>query len=157
VSERKANRAPRYEGLVPASAKASRSARGSSRKSGTGCEVVLRKELRKLGLRFAINVASLPGCPDIVFRRDRLVVFCDGDFWHGRHLQQRLGKLARGHNSQYWIAKIQANVERDRRNMRTLRATGWRVLRLWESDISRAPAAIAATIAHGLVARRPTG
>ncbi len=80
-------------------------------------------------------MSSLPGRPDVVFPRQRLVVFCDGDFWHGRDWNNRLEKLKRGHNSAYWLAKIQANRDRDRRRGEQLQATGWVVLRLWETDI----------------------
>jgi DNA mismatch endonuclease (patch repair protein) len=63
------------------------------------------------------------------------VVFADGDFWHGRNLANRIVQLAKGHNSEYWIRKIQANVARDRRVRGQLNALGWRVIRVWESDI----------------------
>jgi DNA mismatch endonuclease (patch repair protein) len=63
------------------------------------------------------------------------VIFCDGDFWHGRDLQQRLEKLARGHNAAYWIAKVRRNVERDRQNTLALSAAGWNVLRFWETEV----------------------
>jgi DNA mismatch endonuclease (patch repair protein) len=77
------------------------------------------------------------GKPDIVFRRARVVVFCDGDFWHGRRRRERLDKLARGANAPYWTAKIAANAARDRRTTRVLRAAGWTVVRLWETDVLR--------------------
>lgn len=51
------------------------------------------------GLRYRCNVAYLPGKPDIVFARARIAIFCDGDFWHGRDLEERVKKLARGHNA----------------------------------------------------------
>jgi DNA mismatch endonuclease (patch repair protein) len=74
-----------------------------------------------------------------VFARNRLVVFCDGDFWHGRDLEHRIAKLGRGHNSRYWVSKIQRNVLRDKENRRVLEAAGWIVLRVWETDILRSP------------------
>jgi DNA mismatch endonuclease (patch repair protein) len=63
------------------------------------------------------------------------VIFVDGDFWHGRNLAKRLAKLSKGHNSGYWVRKIKSNVARDRRVCRQLRALGWRVIRVWETDI----------------------
>ena len=87
-------------------------------------------------------MAELPGRPDIAFLRARVVVFCDGDFWHGRNLKERLRKLSRGHNAPYWIAKISANVERDRRQTIGLEELGWLVLRFWESDIQEDPVLI---------------
>jgi DNA mismatch endonuclease Vsr len=101
---------PRFEVLRPASARASAAARGASRKRDTRCEILLRRALWALGLRYRVDVGDLPGRPDIVFRRARVAVFCDGDYWHGRDLEARLKKLARGHNPAYWVAKIRANV-----------------------------------------------
>lgn len=128
-------RIPSYKGLEPASARASAAARGSSRKTETRCEVRLRSVLWRAGLRFRKNVKGLPGKPDIVFPRQKLAVFCDGDFWHGRDWKARRQRLARGNNPDYWTAKISRNRERDRENTLKLEAEGWSVLRYWESDI----------------------
>lgn len=126
---------PSYSGLRPASPRASAAARGSSRKSDTQPEVKLRQILHRCGRRFRKNVRSLPGCPDIVFARAKIVVFCDGDFWHGRDWATRRGKLEIGTNGTYWIRKIEQNMSRDARNNAMLRRMGWQVLRFWESDI----------------------
>jgi DNA mismatch endonuclease (patch repair protein) len=115
---------------------------------------VLRSALRRLGLRYRVDVAALPGRPDIVFGPTRVAVFCDGDFWHGRDLEQRLSKLARGHNAPYWVAKIQSNVARDRRHDEALARGGWLVLRFWETDIARNAATLAARIAEAVSSRR---
>ena len=64
-----------------------------------------------------------------------MAVFCDGDFWHGRDWETRRQKLSRGTNSEYWLAKVQRNIERDQQNTRQLQAMGWTVLRFWESQI----------------------
>src|SRR5262249_34915412 len=97
---------------------------------------------------------SLPGCPDIVFPKRRVAVFCDGDFWHGRDLENRLAKLAKGHNANYWLAKITRNVARDVKNNLALKAAGWVVLRLWETDVLRAPQQAAEQIAEVLAKHR---
>lgn len=136
-------KAPSYKHLKPASPIASNAARGSSRKKDTRPEVALRKILWARGYRYRKDLASLPGRPDIVFASDRIAVFCDGDFWHGRDWQRRRRKLLRGHNPDYWVAKIKRNMERDRRNNRELEKAGWRVLRLWETDIMKSPEACA--------------
>jgi len=81
------------------------------------------------------SAPELPGKPDIILRKARIVVFVDGDFWHGRHWKQRRAKLARGSNAAYWIPKIEANIARDRRVTRALRKDGWIVLRFWETDL----------------------
>jgi DNA mismatch endonuclease (patch repair protein) len=88
-----------------------------------------------MGFRYRLHGDSLPGRPDLVFTKQRLLVFCDGDFWHGRNLERRLVKLAEGHNAGYWVAKVRRNAERDRLQARELERQGWRVLRLWETDI----------------------
>lgn len=142
--------APSFAGLRPATARASRAAVGSSIKLGTKCERLLRKALRELEIRYSLRSRQLPGRPDLVFRKARVVVFCDGDFWHGRKLGARLERLAAGHNASYWIAKIQANAARDRRNTRALRKLGWRVLRFWESEIVRAPERVADKVAKAV-------
>jgi DNA mismatch endonuclease (patch repair protein) len=99
-----------------------------------------------MGLRYRVDVATLPGRPDIVFPRQRLALFCDGDFWHGRDLDKRLRRLGAGHNAPYWTAKIRTNVARDRQVDSMLAALGWRVLRLWESDIKKDLGSVAARV-----------
>jgi DNA mismatch endonuclease (patch repair protein) len=99
-------------------------------------------------------VADLPGRPDIVFVGARVAVFCDGDFWHGRNLRERVRKLKRGHNAPYWVTKITSNVARDRRHDRDLVEEGWLVLRFWESDIHRDAAAIATRVAATVATRK---
>jgi DNA mismatch endonuclease (patch repair protein) len=135
---------PSYSGLQPASPRASAAARGSSRKSDTGPEVQLRRLLHRSGRRFLKNVRSLPGCPDIVFPRAKLVIFCDGDFWHGHDWSRRKLRLGKGTNSRYWISKIERNMARDADNQVRLECLGWRVLRFWESEIKKRPSAMLA-------------
>lgn len=130
---------PSFKGRKPASVAASAAARGSSKKSDTKHEVVLRKELWARGLRYRKDVTKLPGRPDIVFRAARVIVFCDGDFWHGRNWEERKQKLREGHNAPYWLAKIERNMERDRARTELLESEGWRVLRFWETDVLRDP------------------
>ena len=137
MTTRRRPRAASFKGLKAKSARTSAAARSSSRKRDTRCEVLLQKELHRRGLDFEPCVTDLLGAPDVVFRAARLVVFVDGDFWHGRNLSSRLKKLEGGHNGAYWSAKILGNVRRDRRTKRVLRAAGWRVLRFWESAIRR--------------------
>jgi len=94
-------------------------------------------------LRYRKNVKALPGKPDIVFIRAHVVVFCDGDFWHGHNWEEQKPKLRQGTNAKYWLSKIESNIERDRLNNALLEADGWSVLRLWETDIKRDPQAAA--------------
>lgn len=129
---------PSFKGLKPASEVASRSKRANSAQN-TKPEILLRRAMWRLGLRYRINVSTLPGKPDVVLSGARLVIFCDGDFWHGRYWESRREKLRQGWNADYWIAKIQKNMQRDLRNTALLEASGWYVLRLWESDITKDP------------------
>jgi DNA mismatch endonuclease, patch repair protein len=135
----KPRQTPSFGGLRPATIRSSSAARGASAKVNTRCELVLRRVLWRKGLRYRLHRADLPGRPDLVFVRQRVVVFCDGDFWHGRNLEARAAKLSRGHNASYWVAKVRRNVHRDRETDARLYEAGWAVLRLWETDILRAP------------------
>lgn len=131
---------PSFRGLLPASMAARRAAQSSSKKSHTKCELVLRRALWAAGFRYRLSLPGLPGRPDIIFPYEKVVIFCDGDFWHGRKLHSRLARLARGHNANYWTDKIRSNVARDRATTFRLRQAGWQVLRLWETDILSDPA-----------------
>jgi DNA mismatch endonuclease (patch repair protein) len=93
------------------------------------------------GWRFERNVADLPGKPDFVFRSARLIVFVDGDFWHGWQFPRWQGKLG-----EYWQKKIARNRRRDQLNFRRLRRLGWTVLRIWGHEVDRDLAAVAARV-----------
>ena len=144
--------APSFAGLNPASDAASRAKRANRRKD-TAHEILLRRTLWRLGLRYRKNVCTLPGTPDLVFAMARVVVFCDGDFWHGRYWIRLQRDLARRHNAAYWQAKISGNRERDVRNTALLSKQGWLVLRLWETDIKRDPGAASKRVQEVLQAR----
>lgn len=102
------------------------------RSKNTFPELAIRRSLHRLGLRFRVHDSSLPGCPDLVFRKARIAVFIDGDYWHGWRFPQWKTKLA-----PYWKAKIERNRERDARNFGKLRRHGWLVIRIWEHQIER--------------------
>jgi DNA mismatch endonuclease (patch repair protein) len=141
---------PSFAGREAASPQASGIKR-RNRKTDTTAELALRRVLWRLGLRYRVNKQGLPGTPDIVFPRQRIVVFVDGDFWHGRNWEQRKARLASGNNAAYWIAKIAYNRERDRNNELLLTELGWKVVRVWETDVVKDPE-WAATRILGLVA-----
>ena len=101
----------------------------------TAPEILLRKELWKLGYRYRLNVLNLPGKPDIVFERKKLIVFIDGEFWHGYKWQEK--KLKIKANREYWIKKIERNMERDKANTDKLISMGYVVLRFWEHEIKK--------------------
>lgn len=96
----------------------------------TTIEVTLRSALHRAGLRFRKNVRGILGTPDIVFHGSRLLVFVDGDFWHGYRFPQWGLSL-----SVFWQRKILRNRARDRRYHAKLRRDGWRVVRVWEHQI----------------------
>jgi len=75
--------------------------------------------------------STLPGKPDFVFRKERIAIFVDGDFWHGNPRRFRIPDS----NVKYWTAKIDSNRRRDLENNRKLRKLGWRVRRFWESAL----------------------
>jgi len=137
--------APRFTRFRPSSESASR-IKANLPRLNTSVEIRLRSSLWALGLRFRLHVRALPGNPDIVLRRHRAVIFVDGDFWHGRRWRLRRERLEHGSNSEYWIAKIEDNIRRDRAVTRRLRQAGWRVIRVWESDIKRDAGAVAARV-----------
>jgi len=145
---------PSFDGLVPASEASSRCKR-MNRNSGTRHECLLHSVLWRRGFRFRKNDKALIGRPDVVFRKERVAVFCDGDFWHGRQWRQLSRKLQAGTNASYWVQKIRANKLRDRRNDRLLARAGWHVVRLWETDILNDPVASAVAVEAVLRRRRP--
>ena len=144
--------APSYKGLKPAS-KASSRAMQQNRSAGTKAEILVERQLKKLGLRGKLNVPELPGRPDLVFHRARVAVFCDGDFWHGRNWSTLRQQLSHRVNSSYWLAKISYNIERDAQQRRALRKLGWKVLQFWETDILESPQRVAGRI-HSVVHER---
>lgn len=133
-------------GSFSPSSKYSSRVKRANRKKGSRHEVLIRREIRRLGLSFRTNVETLPGVPDIVFGAAKVAVFCDGDFWHGRNWRQLRRALLHRHNADYWVAKIKSNRARDRRVSRRLQKDGWLVIRIWESDILAGPMASAASI-----------
>lgn len=146
---------PSFAGLRPSSETASRAKR-ANKKHDTKPEMLLRRALWALGLRYRKHAAHLPGKPDIVFAAARVAVFCDGDFWHGRNWAVLRRQLLRRHNPDYWVAKIARNRRRDRGQTALLMKAGWTVLRLWETDILSDPEAAAAAVAREVSARVST-
>lgn len=103
------------------------------RSEGTKPEKLIAKGLREKKIYFANNVKTILGKPDFVFRRKRIVVFVDSDFWHGHKTRCIMPKS----NCIYWEQKIKRNKQRDKMVSRELKKMGWRVIRLWEKDIKQ--------------------
>lgn len=147
------SKVPRFDNLKPRNINASKVGLANVR-SSTKPELRLRRALWRAGLRYRLNAPDLPGRPDIVFRRLKLVIFCDGDFWHGRHWRKRKAKLKNGWNSRYWVAKIERNRERDREVNRQLARKGWSVIRVWETDLAKNVSPAVALIKSAIEGRR---
>ncbi len=101
----------------------------------TNIELTLRKALWKNGLRYRKNYNKLPGKPDIVFTKYKLAIFCDAEFWHGKNWCVLKEKLKNGKNSEFWVNKIERNINRDAETDKKLISMGWTVLRFWGNDI----------------------
>lgn len=142
-------KAPRYDDCEPATPAASKAKRRNPPK-GTRAELLLRQALWARGLRYRLHAKDLPGKPDVIFRRQRLAIFVDGDFWHGRNWGKRREKLKKGSNADYWLAKIGYNIERDKKNTALLEEMGWAVIRFWETDVLDGPNIAAREIVDAL-------
>lgn len=94
----------------------------------TSPEIIVRSMLHRMGYRFRLHVKKLPGKPDIVMSKHKLVVFVNGCFWHGHNCSD-------GHrpksNIKYWSQKLDRNADRDKKTKRLLRKNGWRVATIW--------------------------
>jgi len=101
----------------------------------TKIELMLRSALFKLGLRYYKNYSKLVGHPDIYFPTSKVVVFVDGDFWHGHYFDKQKDSLKK--NSEYWIEKIEKNMQRDTYVTHLLESDGYIVIRVWEDEIKK--------------------
>jgi DNA mismatch endonuclease (patch repair protein) len=98
-------------------------------------ELLLRKELWSRGLRYRKNVKKVFGHPDIAFIGKKIAVFCDSEFWHGYDWKNRKADIKS--NQDFWITKIERNMQRDIEVTETLRKDGWIVLRFWGKEIQK--------------------
>lgn len=103
----------------------------------TSIELKLRKALWKKGYRYRKNYNKLPGKPDIVLTKYRIVIFCDSEFFHGKDWEKLKLQLEKGKNSEFWINKISKNIERDEKIEKELNFMGWTVIRFWGKDINK--------------------
>lgn len=96
-------------------------------------EILLRRELWRRGLRYRKNVKTVFGHPDIAFMGKKVAIFCDSEFWHGYDWEHRKNDIKSRRD--FWIPKIERNMQRDVEVTGTLEATGWIVLRFWGKEI----------------------
>ena len=95
----------------------------------------LAKTLWHEGFRYWLNYKKLPGSPDIAIQKYHIAVFVDGEFWHGYDWERRKPRLKR--NREYWIEKIEENIERDSRVNKELVALGWTPIHFWTSEVKK--------------------
>lgn len=107
-------------------------------------ELILRRELWSRGLRYRKNVKSIYGKPDIVFIGKKVAVFCDSEFWHGYAWELYQDDFRSNHD--FWMKKIERNMQRDIEVNEKLRAEGWTVLRFWGKEIKEYTSSCADTI-----------
>jgi len=98
-------------------------------------ELKLRKALWHAGFRYRKNYRAVFGCPDIVFLRLKIAVFCDSEFWHGYDWENRKHDFKS--HQEFWIPKIERNMARDKEVNERLKAEGWTVLRFFGNEIKR--------------------
>ena len=103
----------------------------------TSIEVSLRRALWKKGYRYRKNYDELPGKPDIVLTKYKIVIFCDGELFHGKNWEVLKPKLLKGNNPDFWVKKIERNMKRDDENDKKLLFLGWTVIHFWGNDILR--------------------
>jgi len=108
----------------------------------------LRSRLVSSGIAgWRVNAADVLGKPDFVFDSAKIAVFVDGCFWHGCHHCRNIPAS----NREFWTEKINATKKRDRKVTRTLKKSGWRVIRFWEHELKREPKNCVVTIQAALL------
>ena len=105
----------------------------SNKSKGTKPELLLAKAMWALGLRYRKNNGSIFGKPDFSFKKYKVAVFVDGEFWHGKDWERKKAEI-KG-NREFWITKIERNIRRDMEVTGRLKAEGWTVLRFWSNDV----------------------
>ena len=100
-------------------------------------EVIFRRALWHNGIRYNKHDKGLIGQPDIAIHKYRIVVFIDGEFWHGYNWEEKKKRIVA--NKEYWVQKIERNMERDRKIDKLLEEHGWKVLRFWATSVAKDP------------------
>ena len=105
------------------------------RGKNTKPELALRKALWAAGYRYRIDYKKLIGKPDIVLKKYRTAIFVDGEFWHGYDWEQRKEKIKS--NREFWIPKIERNIQRDAEVNEALQGLGYTVFRFWQKEVDK--------------------
>ena len=98
-------------------------------------EILLSKALWKRGYRYRKNNKSVFGVPDLTFKKNKIAIFIDGEFFHGYNWQEKKQKIQS--NREYWIPKIERNIERDKKVNEYLLKRGWKVIRFWSNFVKK--------------------
>jgi DNA mismatch endonuclease (patch repair protein) len=98
-------------------------------------EIRLRKALWRIGYRYRLHYKSLPGKPDIVIQKYKIVIFVHGCFWH-RH-KNCIEASRPKTNSEYWETKINKNIERDKKHQKEIKKNGYKVIIIWECMVKK--------------------
>ena len=115
-------------------------------------EITLRHALFHKGYRYRKNYTKVAGKPDIVFIKEKIAVFCDSEFWHGHDWEKRKADFKSRRD--FWIPKIERNMERDREVNRQLDAEGYIVLRFWGKRIKKELDDVVVEIEQAIFERR---
>ena len=102
---------------------------------GTHPELLLARAMWTSGLRYRKNDKTVFGCPDFVHKGKKIAIFVDGEMWHGKDWEKQKDTFKS--NRDFWIPKIERNIERDKEVNEKLKQEGWRVLRFWESEVKK--------------------
>ncbi len=102
---------------------------------GTKIEVALAKALWSKGYRYRKNNRTVLGTPDLTFKKFKIAVFVDSEFWHGKDWKENKNKIKS--NQEFWYNKIEANIKRDKKVNKELKKQGWKVLRFWGKEIEK--------------------
>jgi DNA mismatch endonuclease (patch repair protein) len=123
---------PRFQGEV---SEKSRKNMSRIKGSDTSIEIILRKALWNKGYHYRKNYKQLPGKPDIALTKYKIAIFCDSEFFHGKDWEILKPRLMKGKNSEYWVQKIERNMERDQEKDKELLFLGWTVIHFWGKDV----------------------
>lgn len=115
-------------------------------------ENILAKMLWHKGYRYRLNYKKLPGSPDIAITKSKIAIFVDGEFWHGYNWDEKKPKLKR--NRDYWIQKIEENMERDIRVDKQLLAMDWIPIHFWSKEVKKKPEECIQTIEEVIFEQR---
>ncbi|QEY27023.1 very short patch repair endonuclease [Neisseria zalophi] len=120
----------------------------ANKSKGTKPEILLAKALWHMGLRYRKNDRTIFGNPDLSFKKYKIAVFIDGEFWHGKDWKHRKADIKS--NQEFWVSKIERNIKRDEVVNKYLIDNGWIIFRFWGKDVLKDPEACAKTIQRAI-------